>query len=523
MKQLPARICVSFVLLLLILSTAGCNLPSLKATADPAVINLQTSLHVNSPVPTRLHDSSVTQPPAEIVATSTLPAIRANPSPTHDAYRQLPAMRTEPSEYTVQSGDSLSGIARKHWVGLQTLTEANDIQITEIIYPDQKLIIPAPTPQPIGPGFKLLPDSEVVYGPSTVGFDVEQYIAASEGFLSTYVEGLENKNRTGAFVIQWVSQDFSINPRLLLALLEYRSGWVTSKEMTEKQKLYPLGFDTPGYEGLYGQLTWAANEINRGYYLWRVNGVPNYVLKDESLVPPDAGINAGTAGLQYLLAYLMDYEDWLQAVTEGGFSAAYERLFGYPFPGDYEPLTPPDLAQPEMILPFEEGQIWRFSGAPHGAFSGGAAWAALDFAPPGESLGCVGSDAWVTAVAPGVVVRAERGQVLLDLDGDGNQQTGWVVQYLHIESRDMVKNGTVLETGDRIGHPSCEGGYSTGTHVHIARRYNGEWISADGTLPFNLDGWVSVGTGIAYNGYLTKNGQTVSAYVGNSPYHKIQR
>jgi hypothetical protein len=38
--------------------------------------------------------------------------------------------------------------------------------------------------------------------------------------------------------------------------------------------------------------------------------------------------------------------------------------------------------------------------------------------------------------------------------------------------RDAVK------TGDRIGHPSCEGGAANATHVHIARRYNGEWIPA---------------------------------------------
>ena len=35
-----------------------------------------------------------------------------------------------------------------------------------------------------------------------------------------------------------------------------------------------------------------------------------------------------------------------------------------------------------------------------------------------------------------------------------------------------------------------EGGHVTGTHVHIARKYNGEWIPADG-LAFNLEGWVA--------------------------------
>ena len=37
----------------------------------------------------------------------------------------------------------------------------------------------------------------------------------------------------------------------------------------------------------------------------------------------------------------------------------------------------------------------------------------------------------------------------------------------------------------------------------LRRRYNGEWIPADGNLPFNLDGWVSSGNGVEYDGSLT--------------------
>jgi hypothetical protein len=109
------------------------------------------------------------------------------------------------------------------------------------------------------------------------------------------------------------------------------------------------------------------------------------------------------------------------------------------------------------------------------------------------------------------VVRADQGEVILDLDGDGLEQTGWVILYMHIESRDRVRAGDVLQAGDRIGHPSCEGGVSNGTHVHIARRYNGEWIPADGEIPFNLGGWVSAGYGMEYNGTLTRDGIVLEA------------
>jgi murein DD-endopeptidase MepM/ murein hydrolase activator NlpD len=126
-------------------------------------------------------------------------------------------------------------------------------------------------------------------------------------------------------------------------------------------------------------------------------------------------------------------------------------------------------------------------------------------------LGCVVSDAWVTAVADGWILRAENGEVMEDLDGDGLEQTGWAVLYMHIESRDRVQAGARVSRGDRIGHPSCEGGVSNGVHVHLARKYNGEWISADGPIPFNLDGWISAGLTYEYDGTLSRGSTVLEA------------
>ncbi len=39
---------------------------------------------------------------------------------------------------------------------------------------------------------------------------------------------------------------------------------------------------------------------------------------------------------------------------------------------------------------------------------------------------------WATAAAPGIVARSELGTVVLDLDGDGDERTGWVIFYFHI-------------------------------------------------------------------------------------------
>jgi murein DD-endopeptidase MepM/ murein hydrolase activator NlpD len=140
-----------------------------------------------------------------------------------------------------------------------------------------------------------------------------------------------------------------------------------------------------------------------------------------------------------------------------------------------------------------------------------------------EVLGCNPNDAWVVAVADGLIVSVENGRVVQDLDGDGFEQTGWTVLYMHMESRERVAVGTYLHAGERVGHPSCEGGFATGTHLHLARRYNGEWIPADGSIPFVLDGWVSVGTGLQYDGFMQRGGQSVEACECQEPEHTLQR
>ncbi|MGH2628463.1 MAG: hypothetical protein ACRDHY_17640, partial [Anaerolineales bacterium] len=83
--------------------------------------------------------------------------------------------------------------------------------------------------------------------------------------------------------------------------------------------------------------------------------------------------------------------------------------------------------------------------------------------------------------------------------------------YLHIASRGRVAAGAFVEEGDLIGHPSCEGGLASGTHVHIARKYNGEWILADGPLPFELSGWVAEAGSRAYQGALVNGDRRVLA------------
>ncbi|MDX1435263.1 MAG: hypothetical protein R3335_00535, partial [Anaerolineales bacterium] len=306
---------------------------------------------------------------------------------------------------------------------------------------------------------------------------------------------------------------------LLLALLEYQSNWVygDADGLNLAQEEYPLGLIDKDRKGLYRQLAWAVSDLSSAYYGWREGTRTEIRYADGSRARLAPDLNAGTVALQYFFADLHkpDIVE-VDLNVEIGFPALYAQMFGNPWirAQTIEPLFPPEIHQPGLILPFAIGQIWSYSGGPHGAWERDGARAALDFAPGSTEPGCVKSNKRVVASASGYVTRSENGVVMLDLDGDGFEQTGWGLLYLHISSNGGLPPapaGTWVHQGDMIGYPSCEGGVSTGTHIHIARKYNGEWILADGPLPFDLEGWIAHAGDKQYEGTLTRGDDVIVA------------
>jgi murein DD-endopeptidase MepM/ murein hydrolase activator NlpD len=493
----------------------------LSADVSPASPSQPEPSITNTPVPpTATRPPTPTRVPFNILPLLGL-ANQLISTPTPDPVRILPTPRQSTDEYIVQPGDTLGGIAQRYGISMQALMEANSITDPNLLDVGMTLKIPAPNPVGVGLSLKLIPDSELVYGPATVHFDISEFIQSQNGYLANYTQDVNGVLLSGAEIVLLVAESFSVNPRILLALLEYQSGWVTNP--TPFNTSYPMGLADENRHGLYRQLAWAANNLNRGYYLWKVNALSTWILTDGQVIPIDPTINAGTAAVQYFFSQLDNLEAWQQDVSERGVIITYYVFFGNPFSYAIEPLIPVTLSQPPMNLPFIKGDEWYYTGGPHGGWDSGSAWAALDFAPAGNVGGCAVSPFWVTAMADGPVVRASDGAVVQDLDNDGYEQTGWVILYMHIAAENRVKSGEYLFAGEHVGHPSCEGGVSNATHVHVARKYNGEWIAADGDLPFNLDGWVSSGTGIEYNGYLTRGSQTIEAWDSANDFNLISR
>jgi LasA protease len=426
-------------------------------------------------------------PPLE---STPLPIVPPPPTPT-------PA----PYVHVVQAGENLGYIAYNLGCTVEDIIQANDLADPNSIEVGQRLVIPTLTLR-TGPDKLLLPDSEFVYGPAHLDFDMGAFCASRPGYLKSYQEIVDGQLLSGPEIVERVAQRYSVGPRLLLAMLEFKSGWVDNP--TPMALEYPLGRTQEWQSGLLYQLAWAADQLNWGYYDWKGRGRRVIRLADWSRAQYDPGLNAATAAVQYFMAHDATWDQWQTFCDDSpdSFIATYRRLFGDPFARPLDPVVPPDLEMPELRLPWESGQTWYLTSGPHGGWNNGSAWAALDFAPPGK-IGCWTAEEWVVAAASGLVVRSEKGIVMQDLDRDGHEETGWNLLYMHVATEGRVPVGTMLEQGDRVGHPSCEAGLSTASHVHLARKYNGEWIPADGPLPMILSGWQAHAID-AYEGTLTK-------------------
>ncbi len=388
-----------------------------------------------------------------------------------------------------------------------------------LLDPGTLLIIPDTLNRslPFTPSLQLIPDNELVFSTTSLDFDIANYVKQAGGYLSTYREYLGTTEwTTGATEIERLAYENSINPRLLLAILDYEAHWVRGKPENNFRTDFPLGYESYRFKGMFMQMTWGINQLSTGYYNWRSGKLTELTFQDGKKLRLDPTLNAGTVGLMYYFSRNHSYNAWLRIMDQsGGFLSFYQNMFGDPWSraDAVGPIFPPGLTQPEMSLPFPVHSAWAFTSGPHGAWEQDGPLAALDFAPPSAKAGCLSSDKWIVASSAGLVVRSGNGVVVVDMDGDGSELTGWNILYLHVATDGRVAKGVWVEKDDHIGHPSCEGGVSTGTHLHFARKYNGEWVIADGPIPFVLSGWTVYAGAHPYQGKLVKGDKVITADV----------
>lgn len=428
-------------------------------------------------------------------------------------------------EYLTQSGDTLATVASHYGVEKDEIIFADGAVDDLLLPPGTRLYIPSVLGV-ITPDELLIPDSDVVFSPSTIGFDTLAFVEEKGGKLAEYSELMTAGTTPGAEILYQLAEEYSINPRILLTLLEHQSGWVSGDPQTQDEELYPYGFIKADKSWLYKQLGLVIRQLEIGYYGWRAGTLTDLTFSDGTTLRLAPNLNAGTVAVMVYVANISTPAEWQMALYgENSIPQVHAALFGDAWvrAAQVEPLFPAGTTQPEMNLPFSEGQVWNYTCGPHEAWGDDGPAAALDFAPPLDRAGCGTSNRWALAAATGLVVRTGTGLLVLDLDGDGYEQTGWELLYMHLSSTDKPKEGEWVKQDERVGHPSCAGGSSSGIHIHIARKFNGEWVLAEGGLPFVLSGYQAHDKEKFCEGTLELGDSVVQAYPWGNYLTKISR
>jgi LasA protease len=420
-------------------------------------------------------------------------------------------------QYPSQPGDTLPNLAGRFQTTVaEILTSNPSLQTTpsiSFLTPGTQIQIKVKQEIDLESGRPILPNDIFVNGPSEVNFNIDAFIDPYNGWLKEFVDNSSGNHVTGVQIVRNIALNYSISPRLILALLEYQLQALSNPAFPAS---YSLGNQDENRKSFTSQISWMANTLNNGFYRWQDGKVASLSGMQNNLNPLQ---NSATVALLYYFSQVSPaFPSGAVDNSPGELIAVYQEYFG---PIDWSSpkttdLLPPGLSQPKLILPFgPNDKKWSYTGGPHSGWGVGDPLAAVDFAPPAEIPGCDPSPEWALAITDGVITRADDGLVILDpnLDEDNHPETGWAIQYLHLFPTSVPGLEVHLKQGDPIGHPSCVGGHASGRHVHIARLYNGVWISASEVVPFNLDGWEALPGNMEYEGLLIRDDMTIHSSI----------
>lgn len=343
----------------------------------------------------------------------------------------------------------------------------------------------------------VLSDGEFVWGPNVEGFSVADSLKELDSPLVPFADHLA----------LWTAYT-SVNPQVLLTVLEIQDRLVTGShrdwtadEIKDRISQVALSLARAYYQHMYSIGVRSGGATNAAAVL---------EAQDGALLQVDPRLPSGSFAVASVLGERMSVAELQTALSQDG-RMSFSKVFGSLFP-DSDPLsTSNDVSMltvpPNSLLqlPFPQGAVWTFGG-PH-SWNGDNTppFSSMDFFLRGGS--CAAPPFYYsTASAAGSSQRPSNYSCWLEINHGG----GWKTSYYHLRN---TFNGSSIERNTIVGSIACEtcaGGYATGPHVHWSLKYNGSYVSLEGTI---LSGWrVHVGSTAYTTGSLTRDGVQLDPY-----------
>ena len=315
----------------------------------------------------------------------------------------------------------------------------------------------------------LFSDELFLYGRDAEAFDLG-------GYLAVHAPQLRDKQE---LIAHW-SGYYSINPKVVLALMELKSELLSAPS---PDKLRAPFAELSTASGFAGQLRDVLRQLSRRFYSYeayqREQGLTRFT--------PDTGaLNGASAALLGVLQgannapAVLKRSSPLQAFTQHFatlFNMAPEQLRSAES-GAETVLAVSSLPPTNMLqLPWYQGYSWQSNGA-HSHTGSGSPYSSIDVSYDWPGWGAQTYS--VAAAHGGRVSVLSRCQVRV------TNANGWSTNYYHMDSI-RVSNGETIAVNTKLGVYAgnrntalCEGGSSTGPHLHFSLLYNGRYVSLQG-------------------------------------------
>ncbi len=306
---------------------------------------------------------------------------------------------------------------------------------------------------------------QLVYTPQEMlSFNIEEYLENHAPQLVDFAE-----------IISHWSGYSSISPKIIITIIEHQTGLLTNFDASSLEK--PLG-KLSTQNGFSNQVKDVAIRIADSYYQSRNNSTVTV----ESIMQNILSLNTGE-----------------MRKSPKSFETTYFTLF----PGEVERSVGqsgiqadegPQQIPPDNLLqlPYPVGESWRFGGSHVSSGSGIHPQASLDFFTGSGGWGSNTSPYWVSSATAGTAIRHSSCSVEVI-----HPLAEWSTSYYHLDNVQVTTNQSVAINTPLANYANteaqalCNGGSSTGPHLHFSLKQNGAYYHLDGV---KLSGY-SVHTG----------------------------
>jgi murein DD-endopeptidase MepM/ murein hydrolase activator NlpD len=383
-----------------------------------------------------------------------------------------------------------------------TVAPPTTLPATSAVQPAPTALASTPLPAPADgipaqpDAARVLDDRRLSYEPGFYAREIQAYLDTQPGRLKGAVFRVGDRTHTFAEALAGQAAYYSINPKVVLALLELQSGIVTDPDPTADQLGWAAGYqgESGNRRGLQAQVRWVVKQIlyARRDYPARA---PLVYADDSELPPPDdmtlaeyalARVLAPTAYPGQVLPLLQRWSD------------TYTRLFDDPRlpPLDWPAPAAPFLVRPtEKVVPvtsfFDHGGPFLTRNPAAGITT---YWGRTE---TDRAFAYNGHDGWDYAAAPpDRAIAAAAGTVVFAGNADDGCNTraviidhgnGYRTLYWHLHRVD-VEIGQVVAAAERIGMIGNTG-CSTGPHLHFGVQFLGRNTDPYGWCGPQADPW----------------------------------